>query len=231
MTQSIADRDKAQREFSRYQRGYDKGAFTEQDLDSRRQAYKASEAAVDVSQARVSQAKIALNSEIGGENTRVAQSLAELRQAEFDLEQTVVKAPTDGFATQLALRPGVMAVPLPLAPVMTFVHTEETLYAAAFRQTRFSVYNRAMKQSFSLEQFLARFLRDELLMYCPLSAKANFKLVALYWVLKHCVPMDVFLLRSKLPMIYPVIISPWERLSKLPCIQISSLMYPLCAKF
>ena len=69
MTQSIADRDKAQREFSRYQRGYDKGAFTEQDLDSRRQAYKASEAAVDVSQARVSQAKIALNSEIGGENT------------------------------------------------------------------------------------------------------------------------------------------------------------------
>ncbi|MYM60045.1 biotin/lipoyl-binding protein [Vibrio sp. OCN044] len=134
LTQSIADRDKAQREFSRYQRGYDKGAFTEQDLDSRRQAYKASEAAVDVSQARVSQAKIALNSEIGGENTRVAQSLAELRQAEFDLEQTVVKAPTDGFATQLALRPGVMAVPLPLAPVMTFVHTEETLYAAAFRQ-------------------------------------------------------------------------------------------------
>ncbi|WP_341663352.1 HlyD family secretion protein, partial [Vibrio sp.] len=134
LTQSIADRDKAQREFSRYQRGYEKGAFTEQDLDSRRQAYKASEAAVDVSQARVSQAKIALNSEIGGENTRVAQSLAELRQAEFDLEQTVVRAPTAGFATQLALRPGVMAVPLPLAPVMTFVHTEETLYAAAFRQ-------------------------------------------------------------------------------------------------
>ncbi|MBU2895841.1 HlyD family secretion protein [Vibrio hepatarius] len=134
LTQSIADRDKAQREFSRYKRGYEKGAFTEQELDTRRQEYKASEAAVDVSKARVSQAKIALNSDIGGENTLVAQYLAELRQAEFDLEQTIVRAPTDGFATQLALRPGVMAVPLPLAPVMTFVHTEETQYAAAFRQ-------------------------------------------------------------------------------------------------
>lgn len=102
--QAIADRDKAQREYSRYQRGYEKGAFTEQELDTRRQAYKAAEAAVKVAEARVDQAKIALNSEIGGENTTVARLLAELRQAEFDLEQTIVKAPTDGFATQLALR-------------------------------------------------------------------------------------------------------------------------------
>ena len=46
----------------------------------------------------------------------------------------MVRAPTDGYVTQLALRPGVMAVPLPLAPVMTFVHTEEQFYTAAFRQ-------------------------------------------------------------------------------------------------
>ncbi|MFM2587924.1 HlyD family secretion protein [Vibrio sp. TBV020] len=131
---AIAERDKAKREYSRYQRGYDKGAFTAQQLDTRRQAYKAAESAVNVAIARVDQAQLALDSEIGGENTTVARLLEELRQAEFDLEQTIVRAPTDGFATQLALRPGVMAVPLPLAPVMTFVHTEEVFYTAAFRQ-------------------------------------------------------------------------------------------------
>ncbi|MCV5274381.1 hypothetical protein OFC49_26910, partial [Escherichia coli] len=98
-----ADRDKAQREFSRYQRGFDRGAFTEQDLDTRRQAYKAAEAMLDVAILQQEQAQIALDSEIGGENTQVAQLLAELRKAEFNLEQTVVRAPTDGYVTQLAL--------------------------------------------------------------------------------------------------------------------------------
>lgn len=132
--QAIADRDKAQREYTRYQRGYDKGAFTEQDLDTRRQAYKAAEAAVEVAQARLNQANISLNSEINGENTTVARLLADFRQAQFNLEQTIVRAPTDGYVTQLALRPGAMSVPLPLAPMMTFVHTEDKIYTAAFRQ-------------------------------------------------------------------------------------------------
>ena len=131
---AIAERDKAQREFSRYERGFKSGAFTEQQLDTRRQAYKAAEAALKVAEANQHQAQIALNSEIGGENTAVAGLLADLRIAEFNLEQTVVRAPTDGYVTQLALRPGVMAVPLPLAPVMTFVHTEAQFYTAAFRQ-------------------------------------------------------------------------------------------------
>lgn len=131
---AIAERDKAQREFSRYERGFKSGAFTEQQLDTRRQAYKAAEAALKVAEANQQQAQIALNSEIGGENTAVAGLLADLRIAEFNLEQTVVRAPTDGYVTQLALRPGVMAVPLPLAPVMTFVHTEAQFYTAAFRQ-------------------------------------------------------------------------------------------------
>ena len=133
-TKAVAERDKAKREFDRYQRGYDKGAFTEQQLDTRRQAYKATESTVNMANAKIEQAQLALESEIGGENTTVARLIEELRQAEFDLEQTIVRAPTDGFATQLALRPGVMAVPLPLAPVMTFVHQEDIYYTAAFRQ-------------------------------------------------------------------------------------------------
>ena len=36
--------------------------------------------------------------------------------------------------TQLFLRPGMMAVPLPLRPVMVFIHKEEQSLAAAFQQ-------------------------------------------------------------------------------------------------
>lgn len=173
--QAIADRDKAQREYARYQRGYDKGAFTEQELDTRRQEYKATEAAVKVAEARVDQAKIALNSEIGGENTTVARLLAELRQAEFDLEQTIVRAPTDGFATQFALRPGVMAVPLPLAPVMTFVHTEETLYAAAFRQNSLQRLQPGYEAEFLFRALPGKVFKGEVVDVLPAIGESQFQ--------------------------------------------------------
>lgn len=173
--QAIAERDKAQREFSRYQRGFDKGAFTEQQLDTRRQAYKAAQAAVDSAQAGVEQANLALNSEIGGENTTVARLLAELRKAEFDLEQTVVRAPTDGFATQLALRPGVMAVPLPLAPVMTFVHTEEKIYTAAFRQNSLQRLKPGFEAEFLFRALPGKVFKGEVIDVLPAIGESQFQ--------------------------------------------------------
>lgn len=59
---------------------------------------------------------------------------AELDEARFNLEHSTMVAPTDGFVAQLALRPGMMVVPLPFSPGMVFVHTEERLYYGWFRQ-------------------------------------------------------------------------------------------------
>ena len=59
---------------------------------------------------------------------------SQLQKASFDLNSTTVLAPTDGWVTQLRLRPGMMAVPLPLRPVMTFVHSEAPMLVAAFKQ-------------------------------------------------------------------------------------------------
>ena len=59
---------------------------------------------------------------------------AELQDAKFDLDETVVRAPTDGYVTQLILRPGMMAVPLPLAPVMVFVHSDDPVFVAGYKQ-------------------------------------------------------------------------------------------------
>ncbi len=63
---------------------------------------------------------------------RVDELQAKLADAEFNLEQTVVRAPTDGIVTQLNLRPGMLA--LPLRPLMTFVHKQEGTFVGWFRQ-------------------------------------------------------------------------------------------------
>lgn len=59
---------------------------------------------------------------------------AELEQARIDLENTTVRAPTNGYVTQVILRPGMMAVPMPFSQLMTFVHEEQAVFVAAFRQ-------------------------------------------------------------------------------------------------
>ncbi len=170
-----AERDKAKREFARYQSGFNRGAFTEQDLDTRRQAYKATEASLEVALQQQEQAELALHSEIGGENTQVVQLLAELRKAEFNLEQTVVHAPTDGFVTQLALRPGVMAVPLPLAPAMTFVHTEDIYYTAAFRQNSLQRLEPGFEAEFLFRAIPGRVFRGEVVEVLPAIGESQFQ--------------------------------------------------------
>ncbi|MBP7548237.1 MAG: efflux RND transporter periplasmic adaptor subunit, partial [Corallincola sp.] len=65
---------------------------------------------------------------------KVAQLQAEVAQAKFNLDSTVVRAPTDGMVTQLLLRPGMMAASLPLRPVAVFVHANENVLVAAFWQ-------------------------------------------------------------------------------------------------
>jgi multidrug resistance efflux pump len=172
---ALAERDKAKREFDRYQRGFDRGAFTEQQLDTRRQAFKAAQAALEVAQSKQEQAQIALDSEVGGENTQVASLLAELRKAEFNLEQTVVTAPTDGYVTQLALRPGVMAVPLPLAPVMTFVHTEEKLYTAAFRQNSLQRLEPGFDAEFMFRALPGHVFKGEVVEVLPAIGESQFQ--------------------------------------------------------
>jgi len=62
----------------------------------------------------------------------VATAKAKLDKAKFDLESCSVKAPADGFVTQLRVRPGQMAVPIPALPAMTFVDTSSETLIAGF---------------------------------------------------------------------------------------------------
>ncbi len=79
---------------------------------------------------------LAFSSNIEGVNTTVARLRAELADAQWDLDQTVTRAPGPGFVSQVALRPGVYVVPAPLQPVMVFVNTDakDQVLGAAFQQ-------------------------------------------------------------------------------------------------
>ncbi|MCH7371763.1 MULTISPECIES: HlyD family secretion protein [Aeromonas] len=59
---------------------------------------------------------------------------AQIDIAKYDLEQTVVYAPTDGHVVQLALRPGMIAGPFLFRPVMTFIHDDANSYVGWFWQ-------------------------------------------------------------------------------------------------
>lgn len=105
-------------------------------LDTAQRNYDSAKQAVSGASAAEERARLAFSSEIGGINPTVARLQAELGDALYDLAQTTVRAPTEGFVTQVALRPGMYVVPAPLRPVMVFVHTgsnDQTL-AAAFQQ-------------------------------------------------------------------------------------------------
>lgn len=137
LNKATADRDLAKREYARFSEGYAKGAFTAQMVDTRLQTWKATEATVAASKAKVEEAQNNLNSVVNGQNTQVASLLAQLRHAEFKLESTVVRAPSDGYVSTVGLRAGTMSTALGIAPVMTFVPFEQEntqTFVAAFRQ-------------------------------------------------------------------------------------------------
>lgn len=85
-------------------------------------------------EAQEREVRLALESQSAGLNPEVRQILAELQQKQLDLEQTTVRAPARGFASQVFLRPGQMAVQLPAFPTMIFVHADRPELIASFPQ-------------------------------------------------------------------------------------------------
>lgn len=65
---------------------------------------------------------------------KVADLEAQLHQARFDLDATVVRAPSDGMVTQLTAHPGMMAGRVAFSSVMVFLPKGETQLVGWFRQ-------------------------------------------------------------------------------------------------
>ncbi|MGF1688209.1 HlyD family secretion protein [Photobacterium japonica] len=164
---AVAERTRTLNQFNRYEKGFKRGAFTAAEVDNRRQFYRSADAALEAARAEERRAKLAYDSEIMGENTTVAKVQASLTQAEFNLAETVVHAPTDGYVTQVQLRPGMMAVPLPLRPVMTFIHQEEQFYIGAFRQNSLLRLEPGFKADFIFRALPGKTFQGEVIEVLP----------------------------------------------------------------
>ncbi|RDJ24270.1 HlyD family secretion protein [Bosea caraganae] len=64
----------------------------------------------------------------------VEQLKAQLVGAKWNLEKTTVLAPADGYVTNVALRKGARVTNLPLAPVMAFIDTADTIVGVEIDQ-------------------------------------------------------------------------------------------------
>jgi multidrug resistance efflux pump len=124
----------AQEEYDRQEQLFAKKVVAQAALDIATRNIDAAKQGLAAAQAAAENARLAYESEIGGVNTTVARLQAELSDAEFNLEQTVTRAPGPGYVTQMALRPGMYVIPAPLRPVMVFVHKDDQELAAGFQQ-------------------------------------------------------------------------------------------------
>lgn len=82
--------------------------------------------------------RLQVKAELDGMNPEVREVQAMLDRARWDLEQTVVKAPADGYVPQVTMWPGQIVVPLPFKPTMVFVPTEQKALIATFDQKAIS---------------------------------------------------------------------------------------------
>jgi multidrug resistance efflux pump len=143
LDQAAAATEKANAQFELAQQNYDrqselfqKRVIAQATLDTFTRNLETSRQSLAGARAEEERARLAYSSNIEGVNTTVARLRAELGDAEWDLEQTVTRAPGPGFVTQVALRAGVYVVPAPLRPAMVFVNTDvkDQALGAAFQQ-------------------------------------------------------------------------------------------------
>ncbi len=111
------------------------GTISEQRLEKRQAELDAAIGAVDQAQATVSRSLAELSAVTeDGTVAKVAEAQANLRQAHWNLRETTITAPSDGFVTNLALAVGQRVTSLPLAPSMAFVDTREKAFVAEVHQ-------------------------------------------------------------------------------------------------
>jgi len=67
--------------------------------------------------------------EIANVKAQIVRAEAQLADAKWELSQATYYAPANGTVVALTLRPGAMAVPLPMTPAMNFVEDEQWILA------------------------------------------------------------------------------------------------------
>jgi RND family efflux transporter MFP subunit len=95
--------------------------------------------------------------------SEVDQLKAQLESAKWNLDKTVVRAPADGYVTNVALRKGARVANLPLSPVMAFIDTSATIVGVEISQNdaRYVAAGQPVEITFKFEPGIVRTGRVE----------------------------------------------------------------------
>jgi len=105
------------------------GAGAHYDVDTYESEVKRLQPSYEAARAAETRVQTQLNALVNGEQSSVATTRAQLELAKWELTQTVIYAPADGYAINLQVREGSYAAAFPLRPVMTFVEVESQVVA------------------------------------------------------------------------------------------------------
>ena len=136
-------------------------------LQAAREALKGAEAAER-------QARLELEAESDGMNPEVRQTLAQLELKRWELDQTVVRAPSDGYVTYVGLRPGQMATPLPLTSPMVFVAIEKPTFIATFSQNVIKMIEPGLEAELAFKAYPGRIFKAQVLRVAPIIPEGQF---------------------------------------------------------
>lgn len=136
LTRATADLDFSTKQRDRQQKLMDKQAGSQQMLDTAVNAYTQAQTALTQATASLSQARLVVDSAAA----QIESIRTQADTAKYNLDQTTVRAPGDGYVTNLQLREGAMVGAIS-GPVMSFVmDTDETnrgVITASFGQKNY----------------------------------------------------------------------------------------------
>jgi multidrug resistance efflux pump len=130
---------KADLDYSKYQAKLSsnlagQGAGPEEDAQKWTAQVAANEAGIKEAQAEEARARLRYTSDINGVNTTVAQVEAELAQARYYLDNTLMVAPEDGYVINLQVRTGMVAGDVRLGAIASFIVDADRYLLANFFQ-------------------------------------------------------------------------------------------------
>lgn len=144
------------------------------------------QAVVDSLEAQLKSAKLDLDRATQlaqrGAGPRRDQDLAQARYddlrsqmiaAQYNLDETVVRAPTRGYVSQVFLRPGMRAVSVPLRPSMVFVHQEVDLFTGWFRQNSLLRLEQGDEAEVAFDGIPGQVFRGEVEIVVPILAEGQ----------------------------------------------------------
>lgn len=124
----------SQSQQARYEKLVPTGGARQDELDRWNEQVTEDQAGVKQAQANQKKAQLALDNNVDGVNTGVAQAQAQLAQAEYFLENTTIYAPEDGMIVSQQARPGLVVGDVRLGAIAAFVTDDKPYILATYRQ-------------------------------------------------------------------------------------------------